>query len=108
MSYSSKILGQAKPAALQNQTLFSVSSSNSVECTIFINNQGPIYDGYSIALIQANGTQTPASQLALNTQLAGGTTVAFSGIYLGSDCSVVVSSSLGFCAFTATGLDFSS
>ena len=107
MAITPKILGQAKPAALTTVTLFTVTSSNTVEFSIYINNQSKLYDGYSIALVPNGSAQTAASQLAFNTQLDGGTTTAFSGLYLNSGDRVLVSSTFGNCSFTATGIDFS-
>jgi hypothetical protein len=108
MAATPQIFAQLKPSALVNQTLFTVMASSRIEVSIFINNQGTEYDGFNIALIPSGQTgPTPSQFLALNTQLAAGTTVAFSGIYLNQGDSVVVGSSLGNCAFLATGINFS-
>ena len=107
MAITPQILGQAKPVALATVTLFTVASANTVEFSIYISNQSNVYDVYSIALVPFGNVQTPATQLAYNTQIAGGATAAFSGLYLNSGDSVLVSSALGNCGFVATGLDFS-
>jgi|APCry1669189768_1035252.scaffolds.fasta_scaffold01991_9 hypothetical protein len=108
MAITTQILGQAKPSAATNTMLFTVAGSNSVEFSIYINNQSQVYDGYSIALIPYGQTGPAAQQyLALNTQIAGGATAAFSGLYLNSGDSVIVASTAGNCSFTATGIDFS-
>lgn len=107
MAIIPQILGQAKPAALTTVTLFTVASANTVEFSIYISNQSNVYDSYSIALVPSGNLQTPATQLSYNTQIAGGSTAAFSGLYLNSGDSVLVSSALGNCGFIATGLDFS-
>ena len=108
MAASPQIIGQTKPPALDTVVLFVVPNGSTAEFSIFINNQSQAYDGYSIALVPNGQMQTPATQLAFLTQLAGGTTAAFSGLYLNSGDSVLVSSTLGSCSFTATGLVFSS
>lgn len=107
MSATPKILGQAKPTALATVTLFTVDINTTVEFSIFINNQSTAYDGYTISLIPQGMTANSARELAYNTQLAGGATVSFSGLYLNTGDSVTVSSSFGNCAFMATGLVFS-
>ena len=88
MAITPQILGQAKPAALTTVTLFTVASANTVEFSIYISNQSNVYDGYSIALVPFGNLQTPATQLSYNTQIAGGSTAAFSGLYLNSGDSV--------------------
>jgi hypothetical protein len=107
MSAKPRILGQSKPAALTTVTLFTVDTDTTVEFSIFINNQSTQYDGYTITLIPQGTLASAARELAYNTQLAGGTTNAFSGLYLNSGDSVTASSSLGNCAFMATGIVFS-
>jgi len=107
MAITPQILGQSKPQANVNTLLFTVASANSVEFSIFINNQGLIYDGYTIAPVPNGQIQQSSNFLAYNTHLIGGGTVAFSGLYLNSGDSVYVTSYLGNCSFTATGIDFS-
>jgi hypothetical protein len=107
MTATPKILGQAKPPALASVTLFTVPADSTAEFSIFINNQGVVYDGYTISLVPAGQPVSTSTQLAYNTQLGGESSTAFSGLYLNTGDSVIVSSSLGACSFLATGILFS-
>jgi hypothetical protein len=103
-----QILGQVLAPPLVNSTLFAVPDGFTAEFSIFINNRSQEYDGFSIALVPNNaGLPQNNEYLAYRTQLIGGGTVAFSGLYLNSGDTVFVSSDLGNCAFTATGIYFS-
>jgi hypothetical protein len=108
MTTSPQILGQQKPTALIETVLFTVLDNNTAEFSIFINNQSQAYDGYTIALVPYGQSGPNSSQyLAFESQLSGGGTVAFSGLYLNSGDTVYVTSNLGNCSFTATGIYFS-
>jgi len=104
--YIPQILGQVKPTLTVDTLLFTVTPGNTVQFSVFICNQSSAYDNYSIALVPYGTVEMPSSYLAYNTALAGGGTVAFSGLYLNGGDSVYVQSTLGNCGFTATGIDF--
>ena len=87
-------------------TLFTVPIGSTAEFSIFITNQDVAYDGYTISLVPYGQSISVSTQLAYNTQLRGQTSTAFSGLYLNSGDSVIVSSSLGTCSFLATGIVF--
>jgi hypothetical protein len=107
MTVTPKILGQEKPTALVSVTLFTVPANSTAEFSIFINNQGVVYDGYTISLVPNGQEVSTSTQLAYNTQIGGQSSTAFSAMYLNSGDSVIVSSSLGTCSFLATGILFS-
>ena len=102
-----RIFGQNKPDAEINTNLFTVSTSHQAQISIFVANQSGDYDRFTIALVPYNQSQQPENYLAYATPLSANGVLAFSGIYLNDGDAVYVSSLLGNCSFTATGLDFS-
>lgn len=106
MTDTPKIFGQQKPGALVNTNLFTVTTNHKAQISIFVANQGSDYDRFTIALIPFSQSQQPENYLAYATPLSANGVLAFSGIYLNSGDQVWVSTQLGQCSFTATGIDF--
>lgn len=106
MAQVSRIFGQSKPDALINTNLFTVDSGHSVQVSIFVANQFNDYDFFTIALVPASESQQPENYLAYETPLSANGVFAFSGIFLNDGDKVFVSTRLGYCSFTATGIDF--
>jgi hypothetical protein len=101
-----KILGQNKPTAMIDTNLFTVATGHQAQVSIFVANQGDDYDRFTIALVPSGQSEQPENYLAYNTPLVANGVLAFSGIYLNSEDRVQVSTLLGQCSFTATGVDF--
>ena len=106
VTQTAKIFAQNKPDAGINTNLFTVSTGNNAQISIFVANQLGDYDRFTIALVPASTSQQPENYLAYSTPLSANGVLAFSGIYLNSGDKVFVSSELGNCSFTATGIDF--
>ena len=106
MAQTSKIFGQNKPDAGINTNLFTVSAGHSAQISIFVANQFTDYDYFTIALVPSSESQQPENYLAYETPLSANGIFAFSGIYLNDGDKVFVSTRLGNCSFTATGIDF--
>lgn len=106
-SQTPKIFGQNKPDAAINTNLFTVTMGNQAQVSIFVANQGADYDRFTVALVPFSQSQQPENYLAYATPLSANGVLAFSGIYLNEGDAVYVSSELGQCSFTATGIDFS-
>lgn len=100
-----RILGQNKPDAMVDTTLFTVSSGNQVQFSLFVCNQGDTLDQFTVSLIQSGGLETPATYIAYKTPLIGHGVFAASGLYLSGQDTVLVSSENGNTSFTATGIE---
>lgn len=107
MNQTLKIFGQNKPDAGINTNLFTVSTGNQAQLSIFVANHLNDYDRFTIALVPSSESQQPENYLAYATLLSANGVLAFSGIFLNSGDRVFVMSELGQCSFTATGIDFS-
>lgn len=107
MTETLKIFGQNKPDAGFNTNLFTVAEDNQCIFSIFVANQSPAYDRFTIALIPKEQSEQPENYIAYNTWLYPNGIIAFSGLYLNSGDKVQVSSTNGNCSFTATGSEFS-
>lgn len=102
-----QIFGQNKPSAGIDTNLFTITTNHTAQLTIFVANQGNDYDRFNIALVPNGNSEQPENYLAYNTPIVGNGVLSFSGIFLNSGDKVQVSTQLGQCSFTATGLDFS-
>jgi len=105
MPQTPKIFGQNKPDPMIDTNLFTVSISHQAQTSIFVSNQSGDYDRFTIALVPYSQSEQPENYLAYHTPLPAHGVIAFSGIYLNSGDRVQVSTELGQCSFTATGLD---
>ena len=105
MPQSPKIFGQQKPDANIDTNLFTVATSHSAQISIFVANQSNDYDTFTVALVPYSQSEQAENYLAYNTPLVAHGVIAFSGIYLSAGDRVQVSTTLGQCSFTATGLD---
>lgn len=106
MTDTPKIFGQQKPDAAINTNLFTVTTGHQAQISIFVANQSTDYDRFTIALVPNSQSQQPENYLAYATPLSANGVLAFSGIYLNEGDKVFVSTQLGQCSFTATGIDF--
>lgn len=102
-----KIFGQQKPTLLVNTNLFTVTVGRTAQISIFVANQSNNYDRFTIALVPFNTSQQVENYIAFSTPLSSNGVIAFSGIFLNSGDQVWVSTELGQCSFTATGIEFS-
>ena len=98
------ILGQTKPTAGVDTTLFSVGVNYQAQFTVYVANQGSTPDTFTVALVPNGGIEQGASYIAYNTAILANGVVALSGLFLNSGDRVQVASSQGQCSFTATGL----
>lgn len=105
MSQTPKIFGQNKPVAMIDTNLFTVTTGHQAQISIFVSNQSGDYDRFTIALIPYSQSEQAENYLAYHTPLPANGVIAFSGIYLNSGDRVQISTELGQCSFTATGLD---
>lgn len=104
-STTPKLLGQKKPAADVETVLFTVASGHQVQFSVFVCNQSPVLDRFTVALIPNGGTLNAANYIAYNTPLIGNGVFSASGLFLGSGDKVEVTSGGGNVSITATGID---
>jgi len=107
MTSTPMIFGQNIPAAMTDTNLFTVAAGHQAQLTIYVANQAPAYDRFTIALVPFNTSEQPENYLAYETPIVSNGILAFSGLYLNSGDRVQVSTNNGSCSFTATGIDFS-
>lgn len=100
-----KILGQNKPDPGVDTNLFTVPAGKQVQFSIFVCNQYPELDRFTIALIPAGEAELPSSYIAYDTPLIGNGVFAASGMYLNSEDQVKVICQNGQISFTATGIE---
>lgn len=100
-----RLLGQNKPDASVNTNLFTVTSGNQVQFSLFVCNQGSTIDQFTVALIPAGEPETVNTYIAYKTPLIGHGVFAASGLYLNSGDQVIVESLNGEVSFTATGIE---
>jgi hypothetical protein len=106
MAYTTpRLLGQNKPDALVNTNLFTVTTGNQVQFSLFVCNQDSEIDRFTVALIPAGEPETLNTYIAYRTPLIGNGVFAASGLYLNSGDQVVVESENGYISFTATGIE---
>jgi hypothetical protein len=106
MGYTTpRLLGQNKPDALVNTNLFTVTTGNQVQFSLFVCNQDSEIDRFTVALIPAGEPETLNTYIAYRTPLIGNGVFAASGLYLNSGDQVVVESENGYISFTATGIE---
>lgn len=99
------IFGQNKPIASQDTNLFTVTSSHQAQFSIFVANQGTAVDYFTIALVPNGQSLQTKNYIAFSTPIPGNGVVSYGSISMGAGDQVRISSSLGQCSFTATGLD---
>ena len=100
-----RLIGQNKPDAAVNTNLFTVTTGNQVQFSLFVCNQGDEIDQFTVALIPAGEPESLNSYIAYRTPLLGHGVFAASGLYLNSGDQVLVESLNGFISFTATGIE---
>lgn len=100
-----RLLGQNKPDATVNTNLFTVTTGNQVQFSLFVCNQGPEIDQFTVALVPAGEPETVNTYIAYKTPLIGHGVFAASGLYLNSGDMVMVESLNGDVSFTATGIE---
>jgi hypothetical protein len=99
-----QIFGQAKPVALVETTLLTVSGTAQAQLSLFVCNQGATIDNFSIELIPSGDSPDPSRFIAYHTPILANGVFAVAGVSLNSGDSVVVSTVNGNCSITATGL----
>jgi hypothetical protein len=99
-----KIFGQAKPVMMIPTNLVTVGNTNQAQINIFVCNQNPAIDYFSIELLPNGDSDDPSRYIAYNTPILGNGVFAMSGISLNSGDSIVVQTVNGGCSITATGV----
>lgn len=100
-----RLLGQNKPDAGVNTNLFTVTSGNQVQFSLFVCNQDSEIDRFTVSLVPSGEPETVNTYIAYRTPLIGNGVFAASGLYLNSGDMVMVESELGQVSFTATGIE---
>lgn len=100
-----RLLGQNKPDAGVNTNLFTVTTGNKVQFSLFVCNQNSAIDRFTVALVLAGEPETASSYIAFRTPLIGNGVFAASGLYLNSGDQVIIESENGNISFTATGIE---
>ena len=104
MTDTPQIFGQQLPPANINTNLMTVANTDEAMVNIFVANQSINFDYFSIAVIPFDLSEQAANFVAYQTPLIGGGIVNFAQIYLNSGDRIQVSTTSGFCSFTATGI----
>lgn len=100
-----RILGQNKPDAGVETTLFTVASTHQVQFSLFVCNQAAVMDRFTVALVPSGASVTSATYVAFDTPLLGNGVFAASGLYLNGGDQVLVTTTNGTISFTATGME---
>lgn len=100
-----RLLGQNKPDFLVNTNLFTVTTGNQVQFSLFVCNQSDQIGRFTVALVPSGEPETASTYIAYRTPLIGYGVFAASGLYLNSGDMVMVESDNGFISFTATGIE---
>jgi len=106
MATARKILGQNKPAASTDATLYTVpASTDTVVSTITVAETGGATATFRICVDASGGTTTAAGKaIAWNVALAANQTLTFTlGITLAAAATVVIQASTANVTFTAFG-----
>ena len=103
-----RIFGQALPVANTPTNLLTIAGSTQAQLSMFVCNQGTVYDYFSIELIPSGDSPDPSRFIAFNTPIFPNGVFSVAGVSLNSGDSVVVSTVNGNCSITATGMAITS
>jgi len=106
MTTTPRIFGQSKPVASIETNLLTVGPGSTAQLNVFVANQSPSIDTFSIQLVPSGDSPDLSRYIAYNTPLIGNGVFSVSGISLGSGDAVLVKTGGGNCSITATGLQF--
>lgn len=101
-----RIFGQTKPVAGISTVLLTVGPTYTAQLNIYVSNHSSDPDYFSIEIIPYEDSPDPSRFIAYGTPLLGNGVFAVAGIGLSSGDTVVVSTAMGECSFTGTGLQF--
>ena len=107
MSTTSKILGQNKPAAAIDITLYTVPDGVEAEVNLFVCNQSVDSDKIRIALVPSGETLAKKHYIFYDSAIGSNHTLNVTGIGLKAGSTIHVYSENGNVSFTATGLEVS-
>ena len=102
---SPKIFGQAKPVQLIPTQLCTIASSAGAQISIFVCNQDPTQDQFSIELVPSGDSPDPSRYISYQTPILGNGVFAVAGVSLSAGDSITVQTINGNCSFTATGFE---
>lgn len=105
MATANKILGQSKPAAITNTTLYTVPGSTQANVNIFISNQATGPDFFRVAITKSGASLNVKDYLAYNTPLQANSSMNITGIALAAGDFITVYSTSGNCSFNACGIE---
>lgn len=101
-----RIFGQAKPILEVSTNLLTVNIDSTAQVNLFVANQAPATDYFSIELIPLGGNDDLARWIAYETPITGNGVFSVAGISLNGGDRVVIKTMNGTSSFTATGLEF--
>jgi hypothetical protein len=107
MADTPQIFGQQLPPANIDTNLLTVSANDQAMVNIFVANQSPNFDYFNIAVIPFDQSEQASNFVAYQTPLIGGGILSLAQIYLNSGDRIMVSTTNGYCSFTATGVLYS-
>jgi len=105
MATANKILGQSKPAAATNTTLYTVPVGMQANINIFISNQANGPDSVRVAITKSGAVLNVKDYLMYNTQLQANSAMNITGLALAAGDFITVYSTSGNCSFNACGIE---
>jgi len=105
MATSNKILGQSKPAAATNTTLYTVPVATQANVNIFIANQANGPDLCRVAITKSGSALDVKNYLAYDTILQANSSINITGIALAAGDFITVYSTSGNISFNAVGIE---
>lgn len=106
MTTTPRIFGQAKPVSDTPTNLMTVDLNSTAQVNIFIANQAPMADFFSVELLPLGTFDDDARYIAYETPITGNGVFSIAGISLNGGDRILIKSMNGTTSFTATGLEF--
>jgi len=107
MATANKILGQSKPVAATNTTLYTVPALTQANINIFIANQATGPDSVRVALTKSGSSINVKDYILYDLQLQANSSFNITGIALAAGDFITIYSNGGNSSFTATGIEIS-
>ena len=107
MATANKILGQSKPAATTNTTLYTVPASTQANVNVFVSNQAAGDDKVRVAVTKSGNALATSNYLVYDTIIPPNSSLNLTGIALATGDFVTVYCTGGNCSFNATGIEIS-
>lgn len=105
MATANKILGQSKPSAITNTTLYTVPAATQANVNLFIANQGSGEDQVRVAISTAG--PAAADYILYDQSVAAYSSLQITGIALAATNFITIYSTNGNTSFVATGIEIS-